>query len=165
MDRTASQCILTAATLLAAGPGFADGFPDTARVLSAAPVYSDQRVSSSQCRQVLVQATPDNATGSQIFGGILGGLLGSRFGHGTGRVAASAAGAITGAVVGDKLASNDDGERWETRCTPVERRQPVLSGYDVTYRYAGQVMHAMLPYDPGDTLPVQVSVRPAGRPG
>ncbi len=165
MNRIASQGLLTAAALLAAVQTLADGFPDTAQVLSASPVYSDQRVSSSQCRQVLVNATPDNATGSQVFGGILGGLLGSRFGHGTGRVAASAAGAITGAVVGDRLAGNDGGEHWETRCAPVERRQQVFSGYDVVYRYAGQVMHATLPYDPGNTLPVQVTVTPAGRPG
>lgn len=162
MYRIASYFVLGAATLAATGPALAASFADTARVLSVSPVYSEQRIPSQQCRQELVNATPSNATGDQIFGGILGGLLGSRFGRGSGRVAASAAGAITGAVIGDKFADNGDGERWETRCTPVERRQQVISGYDVRYRYAGQVMRATLPYDPGDSLPVQVSVVPSG---
>ena len=157
-----SVCLLGASCALGV-PALAADFSDSAEVLSATPVYQTRMDSRSVCRQTLVNATPDNATGRQIVGAILGGLLGSRFGHGGGRVAAGAVGAVAGSVIGGQLASNDDGERWETRCAPVDRPSRTLSGYDVTYRYRGHVFTTSLPYDPGSHLDLDVQLVPSGR--
>ena len=35
-----------------------------------------------------------------------------------------------------------------------------IDGYDVAYRYHGDVYHTTMPYDPGDRIAVDVSVRP-----
>ncbi len=153
-----TACVLGASCLLTAPAGAAD-FGDSAEVLSATPVYQTRIDRQPVCRQTLVNATPYDATGRQIFGGILGGLLGSRFGHGDGRVAAGAVGALAGSVIGGQV-GNDDGERWETRCTPADRPSNTLAGYDVTYRYRGHVFHTTLPYDPGSRLALDVQLTP-----
>jgi uncharacterized protein YcfJ len=156
-----SVCVLGASCAFGV-PAFAADFSDSAEVLSSTPVYQTTLNSRNVCRQTLVNATPENATGRQILGGILGGLLGSRFGHGGGRVAASAAGAVAGSVIGNQVGAQDDGERWETRCAPVDRPALTLTGYDVTYRYRGHVFTATLPYDPGARLDLDVELAPSG---
>lgn len=156
-----SFCLLGASCALGV-PALAADFTDSAEVLSATPVYETRMSSRTECRQTLVNATPENATGREIFGGILGGLLGSRFGHGSGRVAAGAAGAVAGSVIGGEFAGGDDGERWETRCAPADRPLRSLAGYDVTYRYRGHVFTTSLPYDPGPRLDLDVQLVPSG---
>lgn len=156
-------CVLGASCTFGV-PALADGFSDRADVLSSTPVYETRLTSRNVCRQTLVNATPDNATGRQIVGGILGGLLGSRFGHGSGRVAAGAVGAVAGSVIGGQV-GNDDGERWETRCTPVDSPSQTLAGYSVTYRYRGHVFNTTLPYNPGSHLDLDVELVPAGTAG
>ncbi|HQT00600.1 MAG: hypothetical protein B7Y26_00745 [Hydrogenophilales bacterium 16-64-46] len=157
-----SVCLLGASCALGV-PALAADFSDSAEVLSSTPVYQTRLDSRSVCRQTLVNATPDDATGRQIVGGILGGLLGSRFGHGDGRVAAGAVGAVAGSVIGGQF--GDDGERWETRCAPADRPTRTLAGYDVTYRYRGHVFTTSLPYDPGARLDLDVQLQPTGRAG
>ena len=66
-------------------------------------------------------------------------------------------------LIGGQLASSDDGERWETRCAPVDRPSRTLAGYDVTYRYRGHVFTTSLPYDPGSHLDLDVQLVPSGR--
>lgn len=156
-----SVCLLGASCALGV-PALAADFSDSAEVLSSTPVYATRLASRTVCRQTLVNATPDDATGRQIVGGILGGLLGSRFGHGGGRVAAGAVGAVAGSVIGGEFGRDDDGERWETRCAPEARPSRSLAGYDVTYRYRGHVFTTSLPYDPGARLDLDVALVPAG---
>lgn len=156
-----SVCVLGASCAFGV-PALAADFSDSAEVLSATPVYQTTLNSRNVCRQTLVNATPENATGRQILGGILGGLLGSRFGHGDGRVAASAVGAVAGSVIGDQFNGDDGGERWETRCAPVDNPTRTLAGYDVTYRYRGHVFTTSLPYDPGARLDLDVQLVPSG---
>jgi uncharacterized protein YcfJ len=54
-------------------------------------------------------------------------------------------------------------ETTERRCRVVdgsyEERQIV--GYDVEYRFRGEIYNSRLDYDPGDRLRVRVSVAPA----
>jgi uncharacterized protein YcfJ len=87
-------------------------------------------------------------------------------GKGSGRVAASAAGAAIGAIVGDRLSNRDTREefyeREVRRCRMVDNFETRITGYRVTYEYAGRTYTAMLPYDPGPRLPVHISVEPAG---
>lgn len=110
-------------------------------------------------------SNPDSnrsATGA-VVGGVAGAVLGSQIGGGTGNKAATAAGGIVGAVVGDRV-SNPDQPRTEQveRCREVETSREVLKGYDVTYLYQGQEFTTRLPYKPGSTLRVGVSLNVLG---
>jgi uncharacterized protein YcfJ len=106
-------------------------------------------------------ANPDSnrsATGG-IVGGLAGALLGSQVGGGTGNKVATAAGGIAGVMIGDRVA-NPDQPRTEQveRCRQVDATREVIKGYNVTYRYNGQDITTTLPYQPGSTVRVGVSV-------
>ena len=161
-----TTAIITAIlTALTAVPAIADSFGDTAQVLSSTPNY--RTVMTQDChtedRQVMTQASADRPMGGSILGGIAGALLGSRFGGGNGRIAASAVGAVTGAVVGDRMQNDGSNQQPQQQvsyqptrvCNPIE--QQVISGYNVTYQYAGHTGHTMTQQQPGDTIPVRIS--------
>lgn len=106
-------------------------------------------------------SNPDSnrsATGG-IVGGLAGALLGSQVGGGSGKKAATAVGGIAGVVIGDRVA-NPDQPRTEQveRCRQVDATREVIKGYNVTYRYNGQDITTTLPYQPGSTVRVGVSV-------
>jgi len=106
-------------------------------------------------------ANPDSnrsATGS-IVGGIAGALLGSQVGGGSGNKAATAAGGLAGVIIGDRVANPDrpHSEQVE-RCREVGNYREVIKGYNVTYRYNGRDVDVTLPYQPGDTVKVGVSM-------
>jgi len=106
-------------------------------------------------------ANPDSnrsATGG-IVGGVAGALLGSQIGGGTGNKAATAAGGIAGVMIGDRVA-NPDQPRTEQveRCRQVDAAREVIKGYNVTYRYNGQDINTTLPYQPGSSVRVGVSI-------
>lgn len=99
-----------------------------------------------------------SATGA-VVGGIAGGLLGSQVGGGSGRNAATAAGAIAGAIIGDRVANpNTPQSRQVQRCRQVEDYHEEISGYNVVYRYHGREITTRLPYKPGRTIQVGVSL-------
>lgn len=106
-------------------------------------------------------SNPDSnhsATGA-IVGGVAGAVLGSQIGGGTGNKAATAAGGIIGAVVGDRVANTDQPRTEQVeRCRQVETSREVIKGYNVTYRYNGREATTTLPYQPGPTIQVGVSV-------
>lgn len=106
-------------------------------------------------------ANPDpnrSATGA-IVGGVAGALLGSQVGGGSGNKAATAAGGIVGAVVGDRVANPNQAHTEQVeRCRQVDSSREVLKGYNVTYLYNGQEFTTNLPYKPGTTLRVGVSL-------
>ncbi|MBA2079014.1 MAG: hypothetical protein BGP10_10310 [Rhodanobacter sp. 68-29] len=140
-----------------------------ADVLRVDPVYGVTRteVPRQECRdQTVVQQRPGNTTAGSILGAVVGGVLGSTVGHGNGRTLSTAVGAVAGGAVGGQVAANRGGSQVEqtvTNCRQVsavsEQRQIV--GYDVEYRYRGEVWEARLSYDPGERLRVRVSVSPA----
>jgi len=106
-------------------------------------------------------SNPDSnrsATGG-IVGGVAGALLGSQIGGGTGNKAATAVGGIAGVMIGDRVA-NPDQPRTEQveRCREVQTSREVIKGYNVTYRYNGRDATTTLPYQPGSTIRVGVSV-------
>jgi len=94
-----------------------------------------------------------------LVGGVAGALLGSQIGGGTGNKVATAAGGIIGAMAGDRVA-NPDQPRTEQveRCHQVESSREVIKGYNVTYRYNDRDITTTLPYQPGSTIRVGVSV-------
>lgn len=140
-----------------------------ADVLRVDPVYDRVQTSSprEECADVPVERRADggnNAAGT-VIGAIVGGVLGNTVGKGDGRKAATVAGAVVGGAVGHGVASQDDRyyEGTERHCrlvqdTAEERR---IVGYDVQYRYRGDVYMSRLDYDPGERVRVRVSVAPA----
>ncbi len=153
-----------------------------ADVLRVDPVYNvpEQTVPKQECweEQVPIDSSDsddrDSSRGvASVVGAIIGGLIGHQVGHGHGRTAATAAGAVAGGVIGNNIAAaneRDDVDRGDEqaprykvvrRCRtvdpPVQRR---IIGYDVEYRYRGDIYTARLLHDPGDRLRVRVSVTP-----
>ena len=113
-----------------------------------------------------------NNTGGALLGALIGGALGNQVGKGDGRTAATIAGAVIGGSVGARVNSHNsydqyrDNSGYIRRCRTVgydnynNYNQQTVSGYNVTYRYAGQTYHAVTRYNPGRTIRVVVDVRP-----
>jgi len=143
-----------------------------ADVLRVDPIYDIVRVEQprEECYDTEVAhqgGRYENTTTGTIVGALIGGALGNQVGKGDGRKAATIAGAVIGGAVGREADANDNPSRsyrgTETRCRVVnsgydERR---IVGYDVEYRYRGEVFFSRLGYDPGEKLRVRVSVEPA----
>lgn len=143
-----------------------------ADVLRVDPVFENVRVSEprEECYDTEVRRSGgryDNTNTGTIVGAIVGGALGNQVGKGDGRKAATIAGAVIGGAVGREVDANDNpsGSRRsvETRCRVVESGydERRIVGYDVEYRYRGEVFFSRLGYDPGEKLRVRVSVEPA----
>lgn len=187
MNKFTPHVAITTALIagLATAPAFAGsryGYDDRynggrteyAQVVSADPIYQSVRVSRprQECWDERVTYRDPgyqaNVTAGTILGGIIGGVAGHQIGGGHGRDVATAVGAVIGAGVGNNATSRNRGQYersgYETRCETVndvdyEQR---IDGYDVTYRYNGQIYQTRMPYDPGRRIPVNVDVRPAG---
>jgi uncharacterized protein YcfJ len=143
---------------LAGGAAFATDFVDTAQVISSRPVI--ERVTESN--QVCDRAAPaprntGNEIAGTVLGGVVGGLLGHQVGHGSGNTAATIIGAAGGAAAGSTIARNS-GAQTAPNCRTVQSTREVVNGYDVVYRYNGRDASVRLPYNPGDTLKVAISV-------
>jgi uncharacterized protein YcfJ len=140
-----------------------------ADVLRVDPVYGVARVETPRqdCYDQTV-VRENRGTGSAagtILGAVVGGVLGNTVGKGDGRKAATVVGAVAGGAVGNNV-SRGDGTAYsstETRCRDVTSvsEQRRIMGYDVEYRYRGEVYNSRLAYDPGERLRVRVSVSPA----
>lgn len=147
---------------------------DFAQVISSRPIIRQVAVNEprQQCwdEQVTYRepapVAGNNAAGA-ILGGIIGGVAGHQFGGGSGRAVATGIGAVVGAGLGShageyrRPAAVRTG--YETRCQTVDDRrfEDRVEGYDITYRYNGNVYHTTMPYDPGNRIAVNVDVRPA----
>ena len=139
-----------------------------ADVLRVDPVYGTTQTSVPRqvCQdQTVVQQHPGNTTAGSILGAVVGGVLGSTVGRGNGRTLSTAVGAVAGGAVGGQVAANNGGQTAQTvtQCRTVESvsEQRQIMGYDVEYRYRGEVYESRLNYDPGERLRVRVSVTPA----
>jgi uncharacterized protein YcfJ len=142
------------------GNAYASDFVDTARVVSSTPIYERVSEPRRECWNESVQSAPkERSMGGAIIGGVAGGLLGNQVGGGQGKTAATAAGAIAGVLVGDRVANPDQPRSQQVeRCREVENSREVIKGYNVTYRYNGRQINSTLPYQPGATVQVGVSL-------
>jgi uncharacterized protein YcfJ len=134
-----------------------------ADVLRVDPVYDENEPSAiaahEECYDEQVeqrQSGNDNRAAGTVIGAVVGGVLGHSVGKGSGRSAATAAGIVAGRA---------DAQRelvTERRCRTVADApgQRHVVGYDVEYRYRGELYTARLGYDPGDRLRVRVAVTP-----
>jgi uncharacterized protein YcfJ len=172
------------ASIGASGAAQADGYygsgdrsydsrTELAEVVSAQPIYTNVRINEprQQCYQQAVRYDDggyDNRGSfvGTLIGGLVGGVVGHQFGRGGGRVAATAIGAVVGAGAGNVIGSQGDGydggERvgYQQRCDEIDQvhYEQRIQGYDVVYRYHGQIYRTQTQYDPGERIPVNVNV-------
>lgn len=142
-----------------------------ADVLRVDPIYITREVREprEECYEAEVRGSSryDDTAAGTIVGAIIGGAVGNQVGKGNGRKAATVAGAIAGGAIGREIdASNNPDRRYSetrTECRLVDeiREERQISGYDVEYRYRGDVYLSRLDYDPGERLRIRVSVMPA----
>lgn len=137
-----------------------------ADVLRADPVQGVTRteVPRQECyEQPVIRREGGNSTAGTVLGAVIGGVLGNTVGKGDGRKAATVAGAVAGGAVGNRAGRGRDYESMETHCRQVSTisEQRRIIGYDVEYRYRGEVYTSRLNYDPGERLRVRVQVEPA----
>jgi len=138
-----------------------------ADVLRADPVRGVTRtvVPQQQCYdQQVVRRDRGNSAAGTMLGAVIGGVLGHTVGKGDGRTAATVVGAVAGGAVGNRASDHGgDYATTQTRCHEVDTvsEQRRIIGYDVEYRYRGDVYMSRLSYDPGERLRVRVQVEPA----
>ena len=180
-----------AGTAAAGTPGRSGGV-DYARVVAVTPIVQRVRIETParECWQETEYQTirhesrgyapgrgaPVNAAVPTLAGGIIGGVIGSQFGSGSGKDAMTALGAIFGAGMGNRAAYNQGRVNspahvtYEERPVTVQRCQTTTSfreeerveGYRVTYVYGGREYQTTTASHPGTSLPVRVTVVPAG---
>ncbi|WP_444919573.1 glycine zipper 2TM domain-containing protein [Microbulbifer sp. CnH-101-G] len=166
-----------------AGPrGYSDPYGadsyDFARVTEVTPVYTDVEVRTPRtyCRDEQVAYREPASPAGTLVGGLIGAAVGNSLGrgghhgryhhhHGGQRAGATVAGALVGALVGNQISRSNAPTYYatESRCQVVDEfsSQRELVGYDVRYRYNGQVYLTRTDYHPGDRIRVRVAVSPA----
>ncbi len=156
-------------------PGYAKQEREVyARVVRVDPIRVRRDISTprEECREEPVTTQRKHVDGSSptartLVGATIGAGLGYLVGkhHRSGEYA-TAAGGLAGAVIGANSAYRDTRVVNEThyvnQCRTVyeTRTEERIDGYDVTYRYNGETFTTRMPYDPGDRIPVRVSVTP-----
>lgn len=149
---------------------------DYAQVLRADPIYErvvytepqEQCDDDSEYERIGAQRSSGGSAGGTILGAVVGGVLGHQIGKGDGRKAATVGGAVIGGVIGNRAGGGGGGNdgygrdvvRPGCRTVAVEREEHNLVGYDVEYRYKGDVYMSRLDRDPGSQLRVRVAVSP-----
>lgn len=124
--------------------------------------YGDNRYGTDTGRNV-----------ATVIGGIVGAALGSKVGGGSARYATAAVGSMVGGMAGREVYESAQRTKEQrqrntrvTVCDPVRegdnRSYPTentVSGYDVTYEYAGRQHMTRTNYHPGDRIRVRVDVQ------
>lgn len=110
----------------------------------------------------------DRPMAGAVIGGAAGGLAGAQVGKGNGKTTATAVGAIAGSMIGDRVQNPQPGSGYiaqpAEQCRTVEVPRDIIKGYTVVYRYNGHDVTTTLPYDPGNTVRVGVSLLPEKSP-
>lgn len=143
---------------------------DYAKVLAVRPVTETVRIpqETQVCQKEPVQrrVAGHNSAGATIFGTILGGVIGSRFGGGSGKTVATIAGATVGGAIAHDVHDRKHPSQYYT--TLEEQCYTEISWYneeriiawDVDWRYRGKTYFSRMDENPGDRIPVRVSVSP-----
>ena len=150
---------------------------DRAEVVDVEPLYETVRFETPR-EQCHVERVPvrrhvqRRSATPTIVGAIVGGALGNAVGHKkrnkqVGTVVGAVLGGSIGADIGRRNRERDyyDGGAYTNQevCRMVSEyhTEERVSGYRVTYRYAGALYMTRTQRDPGPTIPVRVHVSPA----
>lgn len=134
------------------------------RVISSIPVVAQVTSPQRSCWTEETVVRQPGGHGGAVIGGIFGALLGNSFGRGSGNVAATAAGAVLGAAAGSSVDDARSDVQTVRRCEVTNSSEQRTVGYDVTYEYAGQRYTTRMASDPGEWVPIRVTVEGASVP-
>jgi uncharacterized protein YcfJ len=136
-----------------------------ADVLRVSPVYGVPPTEHHQeCVEEPVVVHDSPRPGGALLGAVVGGVLGNTVGKGDGRTAATVVGAVAGGAIGSAAGRGRTYETTAANChevVTVDQPRAIL-GYDIEYRYRGDVYASRLTYDPGERLRVRINVSPEG---
>lgn len=151
---------------------------DYARVIETTPIYKKvQHIKPhKQCYSTKRHnyrrqhsASYDSAT-PEIFGAVIGGAIGNAIGHNKSN---KKVGTIVGAVLGASIAHDveqqnnrhyNNSKRHHQHCKYVDKVYNVenrLKGYEVTYKYRGEIFQTFTKKHPGKRLRIALTVSPA----
>ncbi|MGM8849288.1 glycine zipper 2TM domain-containing protein [Salinicola halophyticus] len=127
------------------GPRYAD-------IVSVDPIVQTTDSPREVCKNVTVThqrpVEDDHRIAGTAIGAIVGGVVGNQFGGGSGKKIMTAAGAVGGGVAGnqvqERMQQGDTYQTTEKRCSTVNDSKDETVGYDVRYRYDGEVHEAKL---------------------
>lgn len=127
------------------GPRYAD-------IVSVDPIVQTSSKPREVCENVTVThqrpVKDENRIAGTAIGAIVGGVVGNQFGGGSGKKIMTAAGAVGGGLAGNQvqqqMQQGDTYQTTEQRCSTVNDSKQETVGYDVRYRYDGEVHEAKL---------------------
>ncbi len=175
--------IIGAATLLFSYTVLAsESFIDYGRVLSTKPIYRSIKthypehgcqIEHRHNRHYTSQNSHSHrANTAPLIGAIVGGVLGHQIGHGRARNIATVTGAVVGASVADTHSSvrhkknrRDDRRHHRHNFKTCETNGPShysrkLVGYNVTYKYKGEIFHTQMDRHPGKRIRLSINITP-----
>jgi len=131
------------------GPRYAD-------IVSVDPIVQTSSTPREVCENVTVThqrpVKDENRIAGTAIGAIVGGVVGNQFGGGSGKKIMTAAGAVGGGLAGNQvqqqMQQGDTYQTTEQRCSTVNDSKQETVGYDVRYRYDGEVHEAKLDEKP-----------------
>lgn len=160
MSHTPFRRILTLSAVACGleAAGIAHAAEDWARVVSTAPVIQAVTVPQQVCGPQQV-TTPGPKTGAgAVIGAIVGGALGNQIGQGGGRAVATGVGVVGGAVLGNQLEGAGQAQTQTVQtCTTQNVVENRVTGYAVTFEYAGKQYTTQTSADPGAWIRVQIN--------
>jgi len=151
---------------------------DYAKVVQVDPIYETYQVNHpvEQCYHKEVPVRHSNYRNKSktpvILGAIIGGVVGNQVGKrggGNARDVATVAGAVLGGSIGRDVKNKNsrryynEGYKTVKHCELQDHyvTEQKLVGYNVAYKYNGNIFHTQTDYDPGHKIKVRVSVSPA----
>ncbi len=175
-----SSLLLAISSTVSAGDRQQSYYQDTARVVNVEPIYNRTRYRPRECdnnayyndrRRTYPRRYFSEQT-STITGAVIGGVIGNQFGGGKGKTAMTIAGTVLGGSIAQDnyrnkpLGHSRNGRSHRDECRYSDDRSGYrnarnIDGYRVTYRYNGQTFTTIMDHDPGNRIPVEVSIRPA----
>ncbi|MDB5871821.1 MAG: glycine zipper protein [Ramlibacter sp.] len=135
------------------------GAQEVGRVLSSTPVVQQVPVQRQVCSAQPMAVQQPNSGGGGVIGALAGGAIGNQMGHGDGRAAATIIGLVGGALLGNRIESNNSAAQVQNvqQCGTQTVYENRTVGYNVAYEYAGKQYNVQMPYDPGQTIRLQLT--------
>ncbi|MBL8370492.1 MAG: glycine zipper 2TM domain-containing protein [Burkholderiaceae bacterium] len=123
---------------------------DFARVVASMPVIQAVTVPQQVCTPQQV-TTPGSKSGAgAVIGAIAGGALGNQVGKGGGRAVATGVGLVGGALLGNQIeGSSAPQTQTVQQCSTHNVVENRVTGYSVTFEYAGKQYTTQMAQDPG----------------
>lgn len=173
-----SSFLLITSNHAVAGDRYKSYYEDTARVVHVEPIYRQTNYRSRDCDRGYSNGNRNDyqkryfsEQTSTITGAVIGGVIGNQFGDGRGKTAMTIAGTVLGGSVAKDRYRNKplghprDNRNYRDQCRNSNewsgyRNTRNIEGYHVTYRYNGQTFTTTMAHEPGNRIPIEVSIRP-----